>query len=118
MEDIENVIVISMFQFGEDMIDAQASMRVAESQKREKGDSVFGGQYGLGLKQFLGVIASLEGEGWMYDMFGTVMCTENGVRQGWSRFTPRNVNNSLVVEGRLCWGSIRNWVRKTYIYFK
>ena len=116
VEAVHSEVVVSIFQYGEPMLDAQVCMRMVESTKRRNHDNVFGGQYGLGFKQFLGVVASMEAEGWGYDMFGTVTREHVSGGEGWSRITPRSVNNSLVVEGRVLWGSIRSWVLYFIIY--
>ena len=88
-------------QFGIGMLDGQDSLMLMDSQKQRSTEEVFGGQYGIGLKQLLAVLASLGADGWKFVMLGSVLHERSG-RRGWSSLYSSAINNQLNVHGKLC----------------
>ena len=96
---------IFMEQCGVGMIDGMGSMQMLESEKRKCSSKLFGGHYGLGLKQVLAVIASRLKHDWKFSMFGTVHHAVSG-QFGWSRLWTSEVENQLTVHGEVSFQGI------------
>ena len=88
-------------QFGIGMLDGQDSLMLMNSQKKRSADDIFGGQYGIGLKQLLAVVAKLGVDGWKFAMIGSIF-HEGSEKRGWSSLTSSSCNKQLNVHGRVC----------------
>ena len=103
----ETTIVIE--QEGVGMIDGKTSLVLMESTKTEQAGKVYGGQYGIGLKQLLAVLAHLSNEGWGFSMFGSVYHDSSG-SVGWSRMWSSDVEARLNIHGEVWFGLMGNKV--------
>ena len=104
----ETTIVIE--QEGLGMIDGQTSLVLMESTKVDDAGKIYGGQYGIGLKQLLAVLAHLSNEGWAFSMFGSVFHESSGKR-GWSRMWSSDVEAQLNIHGEVWFGGMGKKVR-------
>ena len=103
----DSAIIIE--QFGIGMIDGQSSLMLMESNKTIDKSNLFGGQYGIGLKQLFAVLAHLEKDNWRFSMFGTVF-HDRTQQRGWSRLWSSDVDSQLNVHGEMCFGRLGNKV--------
>ena len=97
-------------QRGIGMLDGQDCLELMESVKSSNVKDVLGGQYGIGFKQFLAVMAHLSNASWKFDMFGTII-DESSEGQGWSRMWSTEATSTLIVNGVVCQRCINDEVR-------
>ena len=104
---------IIMEQCGIGMIDGLESLQLLESEKTKGSSKLFGGHYGLGLKQLLAVLASLQKDEWNFCMFGTVHHDVSG-QCGWSELWSSTVENQLTVHGNVSFNGLTPKVRSIF----
>ena len=113
VENTSEFTTIIFEQRGIGMIDGQDCLELMESVKSGNVEHLLGGQYGIGFKQFLAVMAHLTKDSWKFDMFGTII-HDSSEGKGWSRLWSSDANSTLVVNGAVCERSINEEV--CYIY--
>ena len=110
-ENLEHTTIV-FEQRGIGMLDGQDSLELMESVKSSNSEHLLGGQYGIGFKQFLAVMAHLTNDSWKFDMFGTIH-HESSASEGWSRMWSSESSGTLVVNGVVCDRNINEEVRRT-----
>ena len=104
---LEDTTII-MEQCGIGMIDGLESLQLLESEKTKGSSKLFGGHYGLGLKQLLAVLASLRKDEWNFshhDVSGEF---------GWSEMWSSTVENQLTVHGNVSFNGLTPKVRSIF----
>ena len=92
-------------QIGIGMLDGKDSLMLMDSRKRENSEQIFGGQYGIGFKQLLAVLANLGEEDWKFIMLGTVLHDQSG-ECGWSELSCSTIASQLNVHGKILCGCV------------
>ena len=96
-------------QQGIGMLDGMESLMLMDSRKPENSAHIFGGQYGIGLKQLLAVLAKLVEQDWKFVMLGSVLHEESR-ESGWSELYCSSISGQLTVHGKVLCGCVNDKV--------